>query len=99
MFCAQESQDGLHHYVVPLEGCGPISVFVQVRRKIVVIGTWQRDIFPTFFGFSEDILLSHSSYTRQKQYGELSYTVKKGYSFSHPQPGCHQPNSPWPGII
>ncbi len=27
------------------------------------------------------------------------YTVKKGYRFSRPQPGCHQPNSPWPGII
>jgi hypothetical protein len=24
------------------------------------------------------------------------YTVKKGY---RPQPGCHQPNSPWRGII
>jgi hypothetical protein len=24
---------------------------------------------------------------------------KKGYCFSHPQPGCHEPNSPWPGII
>jgi hypothetical protein len=28
-----------------------------------------------------------------------SYTVRKGYHFSHPQPGCHLPNSPWPGII
>jgi hypothetical protein len=26
-------------------------------------------------------------------------TVKKGYGFSRPQPGCHLPNSPWPGII
>lgn len=25
----KESQDGLHHYVVPLEGCGLLSVFVQ----------------------------------------------------------------------
>jgi hypothetical protein len=24
---------------------------------------------------------------------------KKGYPFSRPQPGCHLPNSPWPGII
>ncbi len=24
---------------------------------------------------------------------------KKGYRFSRPQPGCHLPNSPWPGII
>ncbi len=23
----------------------------------------------------------------------------KGYRFSRPQPGCHLPNSPWPGII
>jgi hypothetical protein len=28
-----------------------------------------------------------------------NYTVKKGYRFSLPQPGCHSPNSPWPGII
>jgi hypothetical protein len=27
------------------------------------------------------------------------YTVKKGLSFSRPLPGCHLPNSPWPGII
>ncbi len=27
------------------------------------------------------------------------YTVKKGYQFSRPQPGCHLPNSSWPGII
>jgi hypothetical protein len=27
------------------------------------------------------------------------YTVKKGYRFSRPQPGCHLPNSPLPGII
>jgi hypothetical protein len=27
-----------------------------------------------------------------------SYTVKKGYRFSSPQPGCHKPNSPWMGI-
>ncbi len=26
-------------------------------------------------------------------------TVKKGQWFSRPQPGCHLPNSPWPGII
>jgi hypothetical protein len=26
-------------------------------------------------------------------------TVKKGVGFSHSQPGCNQPNSPWPGII
>jgi hypothetical protein len=27
------------------------------------------------------------------------YTVKKGLRFSRPQPECHQPNFPWPGII
>ncbi len=27
------------------------------------------------------------------------YTVKKVYRFSHPQPGCHLPNSHWAGII
>ncbi len=27
-----------------------------------------------------------------------AYSVKKGYRFSRPQPGCHSPNSPWPGI-
>jgi hypothetical protein len=26
-------------------------------------------------------------------------TVKKDYRFSSSQPGCHQPKSPWPGII
>jgi hypothetical protein len=30
--------------------------------------------------------------------GMLQYTVKKFYHFSRPQPGCHLPNSPWPGI-
>ncbi len=28
-----------------------------------------------------------------------SYTVRKGYRFSLPQPGCHRPNSPWPGTF
>ncbi len=27
------------------------------------------------------------------------HTVKKVIVFPHPQPGCHWPNSPWPGII
>jgi hypothetical protein len=27
------------------------------------------------------------------------YTVNKGSAISRPQPGCHLPNSPWPGII
>ncbi len=27
------------------------------------------------------------------------YTVKKGYRFSRPQPGCHLPNSLWAEII
>jgi hypothetical protein len=26
-----------------------------------------------------------------------TYTVKKGYRFYHPHPGCHSPNSPWLG--
>jgi hypothetical protein len=30
---------------------------------------------------------------------DIPYTVKKGFRFSRPQPGCHLPNSPWPGII
>jgi hypothetical protein len=29
----------------------------------------------------------------------ILYTVKKGFRFSRPQPGCHKPNSPCPGII
>jgi hypothetical protein len=28
-----------------------------------------------------------------------TYTVKKVYRFSRPQPGCRLPNSPWPGIV
>ncbi len=28
-----------------------------------------------------------------------NYTVKNGYRFSRPLPGCHLPNSSWPGII
>jgi hypothetical protein len=31
--------------------------------------------------------------------GDGSLHCKKGYRFSRLQPGCHQPNSPWPGII
>ncbi len=27
------------------------------------------------------------------------YTVKTGYRFSPPHPGCHRPHSPWTGII
>jgi hypothetical protein len=27
------------------------------------------------------------------------YTVKKGWRFSCPHPGCQLPNSPWPGKI
>jgi len=30
---------------------------------------------------------------------EIQYTVNKGLAISRPQPGCHLPNSPWPGII
>ncbi len=29
----------------------------------------------------------------------VTYTVKKGYRFSRPRPGCHLSNSPWPRII
>jgi hypothetical protein len=29
----------------------------------------------------------------------MHYTVKKGLRFSRPQPECHKPNSPWPGIF
>jgi hypothetical protein len=29
----------------------------------------------------------------------LGIHCKKGKRFSRPQPGCHQPNSPWPGIV
>jgi hypothetical protein len=28
----------------------------------------------------------------------ISYIVKKAFRFSRPQPGCHLPNSAWPGI-
>jgi hypothetical protein len=28
-----------------------------------------------------------------------SYTVKKAFRYSRPQPGCHVPNSPWVGIM
>ena len=28
-----------------------------------------------------------------------TYTVQKGQRISRPQPGCHLPNSPWPGKI
>jgi hypothetical protein len=31
--------------------------------------------------------------------GGRSLHCKKGKPFSRPQPGCHLPNSPWPGII
>ncbi len=34
-----------------------------------------------------------------KQYYTVLYTVKIGQRFSRPQPGCHLPNSHWPGII
>ncbi len=30
---------------------------------------------------------------------EATYTVRKGKRFSRPQPGCHKPNYPWPGIV
>jgi hypothetical protein len=30
---------------------------------------------------------------------DCAYTVKKRLAVSPPQPGCHLPNSPWPGII
>jgi hypothetical protein len=28
-----------------------------------------------------------------------AFTVKKGYRFFRPQPGCHLPNPPWAGFI
>jgi hypothetical protein len=37
--------------------------------------------------------------TQWNQVEYVSYTVKKGLGFSHFQPGCHQPNSPWSGKI
>ncbi len=30
---------------------------------------------------------------------EGSYTVKKAFRYSRPQPGCHLPNSPYAGIM
>ncbi len=48
----------------------------------------------------------YSSYDNPDLYRRLqslirkaANTVKKGYWFSRLQPGCHLPNSPWPGII
>jgi len=34
-----------------------------------------------------------------KEISILAYTVNKGLAISRPQPGCHLPNSPWPGIM
>jgi len=38
---------------------------------------------------------------RKKQHfsWRRAYTVNKGLGISRPQPGCHLPNFPWPGII
>jgi hypothetical protein len=32
-------------------------------------------------------------------YCRILYTVRKGYRFSRPQPGCQKSCSPWQGII
>jgi hypothetical protein len=44
----------------------------------------------------------HSANTVYKILNEINTPIihcKKDYQFSRPQPGCHIPNSPWPGII
>jgi hypothetical protein len=38
-------------------------------------------------------------FLQRKRTWQRLYTVKKGLRFSRPQPGCHLPNSPWPGMI
>jgi hypothetical protein len=43
-----------------------------------------------------NVLTRVVSYTAHTEY---IHTGKKGYRFSRPQPGCHLPNSSWPGII
>jgi hypothetical protein len=46
-------------------------------------------------GFS---VTDHGDITLERV-GGMNIHCKKGYRFSRPQPGCHLPNSPWPGII
>jgi hypothetical protein len=33
----QDPQDSLHHHVVTLDVCGPLSVFVQVRSLLNIL--------------------------------------------------------------
>ncbi len=47
-------------------------------------------------GFS---VTDHGDITLERVGGMNIHTVKKDYQYSRPQPGCHLPNSPWPGII
>jgi hypothetical protein len=60
-----------------------MSVFVQVRNRSSGMGTWQRDIFLAFLGFSGDIFSLNSS-CMPKTVWRVSITVKKGYRFSVP---------------
>jgi hypothetical protein len=44
-------------------------------------------------------LIYRAKQTKQRCFLSLSYTVKKAFRYSCPQPGCHLPNYPWAGIM
>jgi len=59
---------------------------------IIVCCTWQSlsTVHPLY-----NNIVNSSPFT----FVSCMYTVKKCYRISRPLPGCHLPNSPWPGII
>jgi hypothetical protein len=44
-------------------------------------------------------LIYRAKQTKQRCFPSLSYTVKKAFRYSRPQPGCHLPNYPWAGVV
>ncbi len=54
------------------------------------------EISSIFLGFT---LFTFGNYCKLIDILTCSYTVKQGSRFSRPQPGCHLPNSPWPGKV
>jgi hypothetical protein len=75
------------------------AITEAANRSRYIFYKYTHFLFPVAFSPGIEI----QQYARIIQYifftSPRYYTVNKGYSFFHLQPGCHLPNSPWPGII
>ncbi len=82
-----------------------LGLYPLLRILMKVIKITQPNFYVSYedtkcFAVEMEPLASFSTSTQKSLYKaqKFQYIVKKGQGFSRPQPGCHQPNSPWTGI-